>query len=186
MPHKILSQKGLKHPNKSVKIFFPILEKTIFFTVKETQVRHFICGYQQQHTKPSSKLQTELDSPAITSIDLTTMRILDEDTMTSIAILHKPPTTIRMYSCCHQCTIMGRYTQLKSGTTTTLLNKCRWSGYFFVQWPTARMVTWEWWNRRPLLQYHGYNMTLAICLFLVGDGCAHLALKTKEILLSYP
>jgi hypothetical protein len=121
--------------------------------------------YQQQAYQ--AKLQAELDSPAITGIDLTTMCILDDDNhndMTSIAILHPPRTTIRMYSCCHQCTIMGRYTQLESGAMTTLLNKCRWSEYLLFSDPLQ-----GWWNRRPLLQYDGHNMTLAICLFLVGD-----------------
>jgi hypothetical protein len=114
------------------------------------------------------------------------MCILDDDNHNDIhSHLHTPPTTIRVHSCCHQWTIMGRYTQLKSSTTTTLLDKCRWSGYFFVQWPTSRMFTWEWWNCLPLLQYDGHNMNLSN-LFVSCMGCAHLPLKTKEILLSYP
>jgi hypothetical protein len=45
-----------KTPKQKCEIFFPILEKNKFYTVKDTQARIFICEYyQQQHTKPSSK-----------------------------------------------------------------------------------------------------------------------------------
>lgn len=82
---------------------------------------------------------------------------------------------------------MGRYTQLKSGARR---RQPFWisAGEVGIRCSAThfkdgylRMME----SIAPLLQYDDHNMTLAICLFVVGD--VHIWLfKTNEILLSYP